>query len=255
MIDARRLDFAGPLELAGVVAMAHAAASDGRGTIFRTADDPNVTGYLQRMDVIRRMPPEAMIDGRLPAEQRMDLPSALLEVSPLAAGTGDDIATKLGRLASAHFEAKTYGKVFAAMGELIDNAIDHGASGEGAFVAAQVYSGTTSGRRGLEVAICDTGVGVLAHLRRNPKHADIPDSADALKQAFIPGVSGTTEDRGNGLSDLLSFLQFGGLARVHLRSGDGLATVTVGRRRRVEHTRRTASSIKGTWAWLRIRIP
>ena len=135
---------------------------------------------------------------------------------------------------------ETYGKVFAAMGELIDNAIDHGASGEGAFVAAQVYSGATSGRRGLEVAICDTGVGVLAHLRRNPKHADIPDSADALKQAFIPGVSGTTEDRGNGLSDLLSFLQFGGLARVHLRSGDGLATVTVGRRRRVEHTRSTA---------------
>jgi hypothetical protein len=141
------------------------------------------------------------------------------------------------------------------MGELIDNAIDHGASQEGAFVAAQVYSGATSGRRGLEVAICDTGIGVLAHLRGNPAHADIPDSASALKRAFTPGVSGTGEDRGNGLGDLLSFLEIGGLARVHLRSGDGLATVTVGRRRRVEHTHRTAAPVKGTWAWIRVRIP
>ena len=255
MIDARRLVFAGPLELAGVVAMAHAAATDGLGTIFRTAEDPNVTGYLQRMDVIRRMPTDAVIDGRLPVERRTDLPAALLEVSPLSAGTGDDIATKLGRIASANFDSKTYGKVFAGMGELIDNAIDHGASQEGAFVAAQVYSGATSGRRGLEVAICDTGIGVLAHLRRNPLHAGIPDSADALKRAFTPGVSGTSEDRGNGLSDLLSSLQFGGLARLHLRSGDGLATATVGRRRRVEHSHRTVTPIRGTWAWLRIRIP
>jgi anti-sigma regulatory factor (Ser/Thr protein kinase) len=254
-IDARRLVFAGPLELAGVVAMAHAAAADGCGTIFRTAEDPNVTGYLQRMDVIRRMPPDAVIDGRLPAERRTHLPAALLEVTPLAAGTGDDLATRLGRIASANFGSKTYAKVFAGIGELIDNAIDHGASQEGAFVAAQVYSGATSGRRGLEVAICDTGVGVLAHLRRNPAHADIPDSAEALKRAFTPGVSGTSEERGNGLGDLLSSLEFGGLARVHLRSGDGLATVTVGRRQRIERSHRTATSIEGTWAWLRIRIP
>jgi hypothetical protein len=254
-IDARRLIFAGPLELAGIVAMAHAAAAHGRGTIFRTAEDPNVTGYLQRMDVIRRMPPDAMIDGRLPAERRTDLPAALLEVSPLAAGTGEDIATRLGRIASANFDSKAYGKVFAGIGELIDNAIDHGASQEGAFAAAQVYSGATSGRRGLEVAICDTGVGVLAHLRGNPVHADIPDSADALRRAFIPGVSGTREDRGNGLGDLLSYLKVGGLARMHLRSGNGLATVTVGRRRRIEHSHRTATSIEGTWAWLRIHIP
>lgn len=255
VIDARRLVFAGPLELAATVALAHAARAGGHGTTFLTAADPNVTGYLQRMDVIRLMPPDTVIDGRLPAERRSDLASALLEVSPLDPETAEDMATKLGRLAAAHFSTATASKIFAAVGELIDNAVDHGASTEGAFVAAQVYTGATSGRRGFEVAICDTGVGVLTHLRRNPAHVDLPDAASALACAFQPGVSGTIDKRGNGLNDLLSQLEFGGLARFHLRSGDGLATVTVRGRRRVKHAHRTTTLVKGTWAWLRIRIP
>jgi len=255
VIDARRLVFAGPLELAGTVAFAHAARARGHKTTFLTPADPNVTGYLQRMDVIRRMPPDTVIDGRLPAERRSDLPSALLEVSPLDLGTAEDMATRLGRVAAAHFTTTKASKAFAAIGELIDNAVDHGASPEGAFVAAQVYTGATSGRRGLEVAICDTGVGVLTHLRRNPAHASIPDAASALACAIQPGVSGTSEDRGNGLNDLLSQLRSDGLARLHLRSGDGLATVTIRDRRRVERSYRTTTRVKGTWAWLRIRIP
>jgi hypothetical protein len=255
VIDARRLIFAGPLELAGVVALAHAARIRGQKTTLLTPTDPNVTGYLQRMDVVRRMPPDTIIDGQLPAERRSDLPGALLEVSPLDPGTAEDLGTKLGRLTAAHFATATASKAFAAIGELIDNAIDHGASSEGAFIAAQVYTGATSGRRGLEVAICDTGVGVLTHLRRNPVHADIPDAASALTCAFKPGVSGTNEDRGNGLNDLLSHLRIDGLARFHLRSGDGLATASVRGRRLVERSHPTTTRIKGTWAWLRIRIP
>jgi len=255
IVDAHRLAFAGPLELAAIVGLAHAARAQGRGTTLVTAEDPSVTGYLQRMDVIRRLPASTVIDGRLPAERRTDLASALLEVSHLNTETAEDLATRLGRLAAAHFNGTAAGKVFAAIGELIDNAVDHGASSEGAFVAAQVYTGATSGRRGLEVAICDTGIGVLAHLRRNPAHAAVPDAASALASAFQPGVSGTTEDRGNGLNDLLTRLEFGSLARFHLRSGAGLATVTVRGQWRTERSHRTTTPVQGTWAWLRIRIP
>ncbi len=48
VIDARRLVFAGPLELAGTVALAHAARVRGQKTTLLTPTDPNVTGYLQR---------------------------------------------------------------------------------------------------------------------------------------------------------------------------------------------------------------
>lgn len=255
VIDACRLVFAGPLDLAATVALAHAARARGQGITFVTAADPNVTAYLQRMDVIRRMPPGTIIEGRLPAERRSDLPHELLEVSPLAPGTAEDMGTRLGRLAAAHFSGAITAKIFSAVGELIDNAVDHGFSPEGAFVAAQVYTGTTSGRRGLEMAICDTGMGVFAHLCRNPAHADLPDAASALERALRPGVSGTTDQRGNGLNDLLSQLQFGGLARLHLRSGGGLATVTVRGARRVSRSHSTTTPVTGTWAWLRVRIP
>ena len=69
VLDARRLDFAGPLELAATVALAHAANAKLLSTIFITADNPDVTGYMQRMDVIRRMPADTIIDGRLPTER------------------------------------------------------------------------------------------------------------------------------------------------------------------------------------------
>jgi anti-sigma regulatory factor (Ser/Thr protein kinase) len=255
VIDARRLVFAGPLDLAGMVALAHSARSAGSGVTLLAADNEDVAAYLQRMDVIRRMPPGAVINGTLPAEKRSLLPHALLEVSPLSSGTADDVGTRLGRLAAHHFADAVAAKIFAAVGELIDNTVDHGASQEGAFVAAQVYTGTTSGRRGLEVAICDTGIGVLAHLRRNPAHSDLPDASRALERALHAGVTGTADRRGNGLSDLLLHLEFGGLARFHLRSGDGLTTVTVNGARRVTRSHSTTTQVAGTWAWLRIRIP
>jgi hypothetical protein len=255
VLDARRLDFAGPLELAATVALAHAANAKLLSTSFITADNPDVTGYMQRMDVIRRMPADTIIDGRLPTERRADLAGTLLEVSPLDSQTADDLATRLGRLVTAHYSSAAVGKIFEAVGELIDNAVDHGTSPQGAFIAAQVYTGVTSGRRGFEVAICDTGIGILAHLRRNPAHAAIADAPSALACALKPGVSGTTEDRGNGLSDLLTGLEFGGLARFHLRSGAGLATVTVRSRRLSERSRSTTTPVQGTWAWLRVRIP
>jgi hypothetical protein len=256
VIDARRLAFAGPLELTATVALAHRARAAGHGMTLLVAENPNVASYMQRMEVIRQMPPGTRISGSPPDERRTNLPDTLLEVSALSSETEEELCDRLGRLVAAHHDSAITAKTFDAIGELIANAVDHGASDQGAFVAAQVYSGASSGRPGLEVAICDTGIGVLAHLRRNPDHADVPDAASALDRAFIPGVSGAGGRRGNGLHDLLNHLKVSGLARFHLRSGDGLATATVGRsRQRVKRTHSTATSVKGTWAWLRIRIP
>jgi hypothetical protein len=144
--------------------------------------------------------------------------------------------------------------VFWGIGELLDNACTHAASPIGAYVAAQTYTGTTSGRRGLELAVVDAGQGVLAHLRQNPQHRTVPDAATALRHAVQPGVTGTSDRRGYGFSDTLSAAGDAGIGRLVLRSGDGLGRITVGRRRERQYLT-CPQEVQGTWAWLRIRVP
>jgi hypothetical protein len=196
VLDARRLLFASPLDLAAIVALAHTAAARRTRVAFVPPRDVAVASYAQRMDVVGRLPVGAVIEGSLPSERRTDCSGVLLEVSPLSPATIDNLVTGLGRMATAHFEGGVAGLVFRGVGELIDNAASHGESRLGAFVSAQTYTGTTSGRRGFEFAVCDTGIGVLTHLRGNPKYVDVPDARSALACALQPGVTGTSEPAG-----------------------------------------------------------
>src|SRR5439155_16664799 len=125
--------------------------------------------------------------------------------------TVDGLVNRLGRMITEHFAGVVAGPVFRGVGELIDNAVSHGDSQIGAFVAAQSYTGAISGRPGFEFAVCDTGMGVLDHLRGNPKYALVPDAPTALAYAIRPGVTGTSEPRGYGVADLLQITRRGGV--------------------------------------------
>lgn len=255
VLDARRLVFASPLDLAAVVALAHAAVAEGSSVAFILPLDIGAASYLQRMDVIRRLPAGTEIQGSPPPEQRTDCSGVLLEVSPLLPSTAQDLVTRLGRLAAAQFDNRVAGLVFRGSGELIDNAVSHGKSRYGAFVSAQAYTGVTSRRPGFEFAVCDTGIGVLAHLRRNPSYRGIPDAQSALARAIQPGVTGTSELRGYGLADLLEITHGGGVGRLVLRSGNGIASVALRPHDRREAFAAASPPITGTWAWLRVRFP
>jgi hypothetical protein len=255
VLDARRLVFASPLDLAGVVALAHAAAAERASVAFVLPQDVGVASYLQRMDVIRRLPAGTEIQGSLPPEQRTDCSRVLLEVAHLSPSTAQDLVNRLGRLAAAQFEGRIAGLVFRGSGELIDNAVSHGQSRCGAFVSVQAYTGMTSRRPGFEFAVCDTGIGVLAHLRGNPSYRDIPDAQSALARAIQPGVTGTGERRGYGLADLLEITHGGGVGRLVLRSGNGIASIALRRQGRREAFATASPPITGTWAWLRVRFP
>jgi hypothetical protein len=254
VLDARRLPFASPLDLSAMVALAHSAGQDARVALV-LPDDAGAASYLQRMDVIRRLPAGTEIEGQLPAEERTDCSRMLLEVSPLLPATVENLVSGVGRLVSGQFAAGVARLAFRGAGELIDNAASHGHSQIGAFLCAQAYTGATSGRPGFEFAVCDTGIGVLAHLRGNPEYRHIPDSARALACALRPGVSGTGEQRGNGLTDLLQFTREGGVGGLIIRSGNGIASVAQRRHRRRDAYAATAATITGTWAWLRVRFP
>ena len=122
-------------------------------------------------------------------------------------------------------------------------------------MAAQTYTGRTSGRRGLELAVIDGGIGILEHLRRNPRYGRFAHASTAIRHAVRPGVTGTRDHRGYGFSDILDVVAGAGLGRLVLRSGDGIGRITVrGSNRRQEFTS-CPVAIDGTWAWLRVRVP
>jgi hypothetical protein len=255
VIDACDLTFASPLDLAAMVAAAHVASTTARPVALRVPSDRAVAAYLQRMDIARRLPSSAKIEGSFPSETRAHLMGSLLEVTRLDAGSAEDVGARLGRLVTEHFPDTRGRHVFGAVGELLDNAASHGVSDTGAFVAAQTYTGKTSGSRGFEVAVADTGMGVLAHLRQNPDFTGMHSAAQALAAALEPGVSGEPNDRGYGLGDLIGAAAASGQIEFHLRSGDAGIRVTgfPPSAHMVVLMRRM--TIVGTWAWLRVAIP
>jgi hypothetical protein len=255
LLDARALAFASPLDLAAMVALAHSAEARGLKTTLIAPDDPDIACYLERMNVIANLPPGSRVSGVIPVQGRIDRTDILVEVLPISAATVKDLEDHVGRVALGHLDAPAGRLAFGSIGELIDNAVSHGDSDIGAFAAAQAYTGRTTGRRGVEFAICDTGIGVLEHLRRNARHRDLRTDRAALVQAMQRGVTGTDDRRGNGLADLFKVTETAGYTRLVLRSGRGLASVVARqhdqRRRDVE----AADRIRGTWAWLRVRYP
>src|SRR4051812_26122821 len=78
IIDASDLEFATPLELAGIVATAHQALTAGAEVSLVPPAREAVAAYLQRMDVVRRLPPAVQLVGGFPSERRVELAGRLL---------------------------------------------------------------------------------------------------------------------------------------------------------------------------------
>lgn len=258
LIDSSRLEFGCPLDLAGILATAHWAADLNLAVTFKLPVDPNVASYMQRMDVLRQMPETTRFIGRLPADNRTDLRGRLMEATRLNAGNINDVSERLGYLLTefyAPYSEAAGGAVFRACGELLDNAAEHGVSEAGAFVAAQTYTGLTTSSPRVELAVCDTGVGVLQHLRRNSAYAYLTSDQPALQRALERGVSGVGSDRGNGLSDVIGDTSKHGRIRFEMRSGRGQITVDgVNDAHKVKTSPRMDDTY-GTWAWLTHMIP
>lgn len=260
VIDATKLTFASPLDLAGIVSAAHWAASDAIPVTFRLPTDLNMASYLQRMDVLRQMPSRTSILGHIPPDARNDHRRRLVEVTALNAGNMDDLAEKLGPFVTSFYESHSQAagaSVFKACSELMGNAAEHGASEEGAFLAAQVYTGKTTKGPRLEFAVCDTGIGVMNHLRQNPEHAHFTRDELAIAKAIQAGVSGmSTAGRGNGLSDAVRDAQSDGRIDLTIRSGKGevkVIRVESGEPVATNHDRPDQTS--GNWAWLTHQSP
>jgi anti-sigma regulatory factor (Ser/Thr protein kinase) len=151
-------------------------------------------------------------------------------VSPPGSGTGflrcDVVLTDPKKWTSFKLEAhkaaltaglptQAVGRLMGAMGEIVDNVLEHSEAAGTGFVVF-------GGRPGFfEFAVADDGIGVLASLRSNPEYAYLADEGDALHCALTDGESrfGKAAKRGTGFSTLFRSL-VNMNASLRFRSGD-----------------------------------
>jgi hypothetical protein len=248
VFDAGEMSFASPLDLAGITAWAARLRNEGVGVWFVLPDDGDVCRYLVRMDLIEHLDQVgATVSGPAPSVRRADRTDVLLEVRRVCGpADAERFVVDVYQLARRHTSDSSAAAGAKMLGELLDNAITHAASPVGVYAAAQVH------HRGgdLELAVADAGIGIRSHLARNPRFRDLT-AAEALGAALRPGVTGTSERRGNGLPDLLSTASgFGG--QLLLRSDDGYAQVMASSS---DRKFAAAGQVPGTWAWVHVRLP
>lgn len=248
IFDASDMIFASPLDLAGVAAWAACLRHDGAPVEFALPDDGDVRRYLVRMDLVNQLrQADVTVTGMVPCVRRADRADVLLEVRRICGPADTErFCADAYELARQHTADRSAAASAKMLGELLDNAITHAGSPVGVYAAAQVHRRSGD----LELAVADGGIGVRSHLARNPSFRNLT-AAQALCAALLPGVTGTSEKRGNGLPDLLSTASgFGG--HLLLRSGDGFAQVMTASPGR-EFT--AAAHVPGTWASVHVRLP
>lgn len=196
---------------------------------LRFAEPANPTGFLGRPD-----PPD---DERaiVPITRLVD-DTAVEEVASLTRQVVEYHLTDVAPLgAAAHM----------AVSELCGNAVEHGSSDAGAYIALVRRA---EPRRQVTIAVADLGIGIPEHLRREFPEYSADDHVIAL--AMQPRVSGTGHPhRGNGFSEIFEAALAATLhaARIEIHSASGFV------RREIVQERVTTTPFpgarykRGTW--------
>jgi hypothetical protein len=99
--------------------------------------------------------------------------------------------------------------------EMIFNALGHSKSPVGCFAAGQAFPAEMA----IEMAVVDLGVTIRSHLSANPAHQGLQSDEQAIRAAFVEGVTGTVPggtnllgqpNSGVGLTNVVRFCQSGG---------------------------------------------
>ncbi|MGJ5044160.1 ATP-binding protein [Bradyrhizobium sp. HKCCYLRH1062] len=116
---------------------------------------------------------------------------------------------------AAGFASQAVSRLMGAMGEIVDNVLEHSEAAPTGFVVFGSRAGV------FEFVVADDGVGVLASLRSSPEYAHLADEGDALQCALTDGESrhGKAAKRGTGFSTLFRSL-VNMNASLRFRSGD-----------------------------------
>ncbi len=167
-------------------------------------DETEALGYLKHIGFFRYL---GALIGKAPGQasgSEAYIPITIVDIRKLRSYWPSELDRPIGQLVS--YEAERLAKIVTlsnsltiwrpvsyCLREVIRNVFEH-ARIDTCAIAAQRYGGS------IEVAIADTGIGILRSLRE--RFEDLPSDPDALEMALQPGVSrvAATDDSGWGNS-------------------------------------------------------
>ena len=201
LLDARHTKWASPYGLASLLCLAQARAEKPGLTV---PDEADTQSYWARAGFFRHAEQLFELHGHVP-RGRQGESSVLLDLTPITGS--DDVHDVVGRIQQKAAQILTQelgldpkATVGFAMtlSEVCQNIVEH--AGRGGWVMVQTYKWARRlGRRVVQIAVCDAGLGFRQSLESLPGRIvdDRWDDAAALEEAVVKGVS-RHRDRGRG---------------------------------------------------------
>lgn len=212
LLDARHTRWASPFGLTGLLTIAQTRAAR---PALAIPDAEDTQSYWSRAGFFKHAEPLFDFHGTVPRARAAAESSVLLEITPVAksgdvhevveliqARAQQILANELG------IDAQASVRFVMTLSEVCQNVVEH--AGRGGWVAVQTYKWRQRlGRRVVQIAVCDAGVGFRRSLESTPGRVldDRWDDGMALEEAVVRGVSRFRDrGRGQGLAGARNFL-------------------------------------------------
>lgn len=233
IIDARHARWASPYGLTALLTLGQAFQQQGRGRVaFAVPEADDTASYWARTAFFRHADTVFELHGQVP-RRPVGESSVLLEITPITQ-SGDvhsiieKIQTKAGSILQGelHIDAKATMGFAMTLSEACQNIVEHAQTG--GWVAVQTYKWAKRlGRRVVQIAVCDAGVGFRKSLESSQgrRMSDRWDDAMALEDAVIRAVSRFRDPgRGQGLAGIRKYVgRWDG--KLSVRSGTARITI------------------------------
>jgi len=205
LVDARHCRWASPYGLTALLTLAQTRAER---PAFAAPETEDTAGYWARTEFFRHAGELYELHGSVPKRTGGDS-RVLLEVTPVARSQDvHDVVERIQQKAQQiittelNLDAKATVGFAMTLSEVCQNIVEH--AGRGGWVAVQAYNWKKRlGRRVVQIAVCDAGIGFRDSLENAPERVrdDRWDDGAALEAAVIRGVSRFRDPgRGQGLS-------------------------------------------------------
>jgi hypothetical protein len=228
LIDARRVTWADPLGMTGLLAV---------GQYLRTRDDipplldlpesPEVLSYLGRMGFLREAAEIFEVPGGGGERKPVGPSNVLLEITPIRShhdvhGVIEHVQERAGTILKEklNYSAADSVPFSILLSEVCQNIIEHAETG--GWVGIQTYNWARRlGRQVVVIGVVDLGVGFRGSLASEhaARYVDRWNDLTALQAAFLHGVTRFRDPgRGQGLKQIRSRVQKWG-GKISVRSG------------------------------------
>jgi hypothetical protein len=214
LLDARHARWASPYGLTALLCVPQARPEP---IGFAVPEHPDTVSYWSRAGFFRHAAELYELHGTVPRAREAHESEVLLEITPIA--KSDDVHGVVGRIqqkaadilhGQLNLDTAVTGAFGMTLSESCQNIVEH--AGLGGWVAVQTYNYKQRlGRRVVQIAVCDAGVGFRTSLESSPghRHKDRWDDAMALEDAVLRAVSRFRHGdagRGQGLAGIRRFV-------------------------------------------------